>query len=73
MFWDNLSDIEKDTVVKSVKTMARELGVLGTGKIRFNKRIIKWRSHTNLKTQLTIILAQLECQIIQRQVLSTKL
>ena len=37
MFWDNLSDIEKDTVVKSVKTMARELGVLGTGKIRFKE------------------------------------
>ncbi len=45
MFWDNLSDIEKDTVVKSVKTMARELGVLGTGKIRFKKELLNGESY----------------------------
>lgn len=44
MYWDNLSQIEKDTVLKSVKIMARELGVLGTGKIRFKKDLLNGNS-----------------------------
>jgi choline dehydrogenase-like flavoprotein len=45
MFWDDLSKIEKDTVVKSVKTMARELGLLGTGKIKFKNELLSGQSY----------------------------
>ncbi len=44
MYWDNLSKIEKDTVIKSVKIMARELGVIGAGKIRFKKELLNGNS-----------------------------
>ena len=45
MFWDSLSKIEKDTVLKSVKIMARELGILGTGKIKFKKEFLNGKSY----------------------------
>ena len=45
MFWDDLSKIEKDTVIKSVKTMARELGLLGTGKIKFKNELLSGQSY----------------------------
>ena len=45
MFWDDLSKIEKDTVVKSVKTMARELGLLGTGKIKFKNELLSGQAY----------------------------
>ena len=45
IFWDNLSKIEKDTVVKSVKTMARQLGLLGTGKIKFKNELLSGQSY----------------------------
>ena len=40
MHWDNLSKIEKDTILKSIEYFARELGVSGTGKIRLTKELL---------------------------------
>ena len=37
--------IEKDTVVKSVKIMARELGLLGTGKIKFTNTLLNGEAY----------------------------
>ena len=45
MYWDNIGKIEKDTVVKSVKILARELGLLGTGKIKFTNALLSGESH----------------------------
>ncbi|MDB3897597.1 GMC oxidoreductase [Candidatus Pelagibacter sp.] len=45
IFWDSMSKIEKDTVLESVKIMARELGILGTGKIKFKKEFLNGKSH----------------------------
>ena len=45
IFWDDLSKIEKDTVVKSVKTMASELGLLGTGKIKLTNKLLNGQSY----------------------------
>ena len=45
IFWDDLSKIEKETVVKSVKTMARELGLLRTGKIKFKNELLSGQSY----------------------------
>jgi choline dehydrogenase-like flavoprotein len=45
IFWDDLGKIEKDTVVKSVKTIARELGLLGTGKIKFKNELLSGQSY----------------------------
>ncbi len=40
MHWDNLSKIEKDTVLKTIKYFARTLGISGTGKIRLTKEFL---------------------------------
>jgi choline dehydrogenase-like flavoprotein len=45
MHWDNIGKIEKDTIVKSVKIMARELGLLGTGKIKFTNALLSGESY----------------------------
>jgi choline dehydrogenase-like flavoprotein len=44
MHWNNISKIERQTVVKSVKTMARELGVLGAERIRFKNDLLTGES-----------------------------
>ncbi len=45
MYWDNLSEIEKNTVIKSTKTLARELGVLNTGRIKFKDELLSGESY----------------------------
>jgi len=45
MYWDDISEIEKETVIKSVKTMARELGVLNIGRIRFKNELLAGESY----------------------------
>jgi choline dehydrogenase-like flavoprotein len=45
MHWDELSKIEKDTVIKSVKMMARELGLIGIGRIKFKSELVSGKSY----------------------------
>ena len=45
MYWDDISEIEKDTVTKTTKTMARELGILGTGRIKFKDELLSGESY----------------------------
>ena len=44
MHWNDISQIEKDTVLKSVRTMARELGALGIGRIKYKKMLLSGQS-----------------------------
>jgi choline dehydrogenase-like flavoprotein len=45
MHWDDISKIEKSTVVKSVKAMACELGALNIGRIRFKNELLTGESY----------------------------
>lgn len=45
MHWDDISKIEKSTVIKSVKTMARELGILDIGRIKFKSELLTGKSY----------------------------
>ncbi len=45
MHWDDISQIEKETVIKSTETMARELGLLGIGKIKFKNELLSGESY----------------------------
>ena len=40
MYWSNLSKIEKQTIVKSTKTLAKELGALGLGRLRLSGELL---------------------------------
>ena len=40
VYWSRLSEIERRTVLRSTKTLARELGLLGLGKVRLSKRLL---------------------------------
>ena len=42
---DDISEIEKDTILKSVKTMARELGFLDIGRIKFKNELLTGKSY----------------------------
>lgn len=44
IYWNNLSVIEKDTVTKSAKTIARVLGFHNTGKVKFKKELLNGES-----------------------------
>lgn len=44
IYWDNLSNIEKETVINSSKTIARELGSHNTGKVKFTKALLNGES-----------------------------
>ena len=44
IYWDNLSVIEKETVIKSAETIARELGSHNTGKVKFKKALLNGES-----------------------------
>jgi choline dehydrogenase-like flavoprotein len=45
MYWDDISKIERDTVIKSVKTMARELGITNIGRIKFKSELLTGKSY----------------------------
>ena len=45
MYWDDISEIEKNTVIKSVEAMACELGALNTGRIRFKNELLTGESY----------------------------
>jgi choline dehydrogenase-like flavoprotein len=45
MYWDDISEIEKSTVIKSVEAMACELGALNTGRIRFKNELLTGESY----------------------------
>ena len=45
MHWSNLSKIEKETVVKSAKTLAKELGALGIGRVRLTDDLLSGKSY----------------------------
>lgn len=45
MYWDNLSDIEKRTVATSVETLARELGVLNIGHVKYKSELLSGESY----------------------------
>ena len=44
MHWNDISQIEKDTVLKSSTTMARALGVLGIGRIKYKSGLLNGQS-----------------------------
>ncbi len=45
MHWDDISEIEKNTVIKSVEAMACELGALNTGRIKFKNKLLTGESY----------------------------
>ena len=45
MYWDNLSELEKRTVVTSAETLARELGVLNIGHVKFKSEFLSGESY----------------------------
>ena len=45
IYWDDISKIEKDTIIKSVKTIARELGILNIGRIKFKSELLTGESY----------------------------
>ncbi|MDC0893250.1 GMC family oxidoreductase [Pseudomonadales bacterium] len=45
MHWDNLSEIEKRTVVTSAETLARELGVLNIGHVKYKSELLTGESY----------------------------
>jgi len=45
MYWDNLSEIEKRTVVTAAETLARELGVLDIGHVKYKSELLAGESY----------------------------
>ena len=45
IYWDNLSEIEKRTVVASSETLARELGVLNIGHVKYKSEFLTGESY----------------------------
>ena len=45
MYWDSLSEIEKRTVVTSAETLARELGVLNIGHVKYKSEFLTGKSY----------------------------
>ncbi len=44
MYWNKISSIERDTVIKSVDTMAKELGILNTGRIKLKEDLLSGKA-----------------------------
>ena len=45
IYWDDLSEIEKRTVVISAETLARELGVLNIGHVKYKSEFLTGESY----------------------------
>ncbi len=44
MHWNKISNIERDTVIKSVNIMAKELGMLNTGRIKLKEDLLSGKA-----------------------------
>jgi choline dehydrogenase-like flavoprotein len=40
MYWDNLSELEKNTIIEAIKLLAQELGMNNTGRIKLTKNLL---------------------------------
>ena len=44
MYWNKISKIERDTVIKSVNIMAQELGLLNSGRIKLKDDLLSGKA-----------------------------